>query len=375
MISAKIFYESLKKNEISFFTGVPDSLLKSICAYITDFSGKDDHIIAANEGAAVGLAIGYHLSTGKVPLVYMQNSGIGNAVNPLISLADPKVYGIPMILLVGWRGEPGVKDEPQHVKQGEITLRLFESMDIPYSVLDGACESISNLVSLAKQSALNNSGTHAIVVKKNTFEPYQLSEQHSSSFGWTREDAIKMIVDLTRASDVIVSTTGMASRELYEYRTQIGHDHKQDFLTVGGMGHASQIALGIAYQKRDQHVLCIDGDGANLMHMGSMATNAMSRLSNFKHILINNGAHDSVGGQPTAGLKIDLPAIARATGYLAALTSDNKKDAKELTRKILNSEGPAFLELKVDKGNRPNLGRPKSTPVENKKSLMELVSQ
>lgn len=373
MISPKTFYNALEKHGVSYFTGVPDSLLKAFCSYVTSHAEEKNHLIASNEGAAIGLAIGYHLSTGKIPLVYMQNSGLGNAINPLASLVDPKVYGIPLLLLVGWRGEPGVKDEPQHVKQGEITLSMLDTLNIPYSLIDKEEDSISEVVFEAVHSARDNFRAHAIVARKGCFEPFSLKIKTDNSFGWSREQAIKLIINETSKSDIIVATTGMASRELYEYRMELGHSHKQDFLTVGGMGHASQIALGIAYQKPEKQVICIDGDGAALMHMGSMVTNGVSQLSNFKHIILNNGAHDSVGGQPTAGFKIDIPQIACACGYKVTASCNNIIDGKAAIHSALQSKGPVALELKVDKGHRKELGRPKSTPIENKQSFMNFI--
>jgi phosphonopyruvate decarboxylase len=356
---------------VSFFTGVPDSLLKSFCAYLTDHAGEDRHIIAANEGGAVGLAAGFYLASGKIPLVYMQNSGIGNAVNPLLSLADSDVYRIPLILLIGWRGEPGVKDEAQHVKQGKVTLSLLEAMGIPYAVLtDNEAETEKQLAAcfdyLKKESA-----PYALVVRKGYFDSYTLQKQEPSMGEMTREAAIEEIIKLSDPNEIYFSTTGMASRELWELRERQGGDHGRDFLTVGSMGHASQIALGAALQKPDSRFTCLDGDGAAIMHLGSLAIIGSRRPENFRHIVLNNGAHDSVGGQPTVGQKINLAAIARASGYAEAVSTATAEELRSVLEK--KNKSPLFIEVKVRKGNRSNLGRPSSTPIENKEALMKTL--
>lgn len=353
MVDPKSFVESLKASGVDFFTGVPDSLLKNFCAYVTDRCGEN-HVIAANEGGAVGLASGHYLATGKPVLVYMQNSGQGNAVNPLASLADPDVYSIPMILLVGWRGMPGVHDEPQHIKQGKITLSLFETMGIPTTVLaDDECVALQQ-VELAVQQAKTAKRPVALVVKKGLFGDYALQNKKPDIAEVKRESVIEEILKSLPADAVVVSTTGMISREVYETREHLGEGHARDFLTVGSMGHASQIALGIAMAQPTRKVFCLDGDGASIMQMGNMAIVGQSGAANLTHIVINNAAHDSVGGQPTVGGAIDLPAIAEACGY--------------------NREGhPTFKQVLVAKGARKDLGRPKEKPQENKALFMKTL--
>lgn len=373
MISPASFYQNLKNVGVDYFTGVPDSLLKSFCAYVTDNTPNSNHVIAANEGAAVGLAIGYHLATGNVPLVYFQNSGLGNTVNPLMSLADPEVYSIPMLLLIGWRGEPDVKDEPQHVKQGRVMLQTLDAMEIPYQIICGDEDADAQAVKLAMQSANERSGVCALIVRKNSFEGYALPNS-PQPYSMNREDAIKAVVDQLGPKDIVVATTGMASRELFEYRKACGQGHQADFLTVGGMGHASQIALGIAYQKPDRRVICLDGDGAAIMHLGSMAVSGTSGLTNFKHIVINNGAHDSVGGQPTVGFDIDLVNIAQGCGYQNAQSVDSIAELNKSLSICLSSEKNILLEVRVNKGNRKDLGRPTKTPKQNKQGFMEFLS-
>jgi len=371
MIEPKFFYDILGANGTSFFAGVPDSLLKNFCAYVTDTAADEDHFISANEGSAVGLAAGYHLATGKIPMVYMQNSGLGNAVNPLLSLVDPDVYGIPLVLLVGWRGEPGVHDEPQHKKQGKVTLSLLETMGIPFSVMADNEADLKRQVADCYLHIAKNNSPYAFVVKKDIFAPYTLQKKEDAKAELGREEAIERVLLASGESDIFVSTTGMASRELYELREKHGMTHEKDFLTVGSMGHASQIALSIALRKPARQVTCIDGDGATLMQMGGLTTIGTRKPENFKHIIINNGAHDSVGGQPTVALRIDLPGIAKAAGYAQVHSVRTKAELDSvLSRK---EKGPIFVEVISAKGSRKDLGRPKESPAENKSVLMEFI--
>lgn len=373
MLSPQEFINTLKISGIDYFTGVPDSLLKIICAYIADTNLPENNIIAANEGAAIGLATGYYLSTGKVPMVYMQNSGLGNAINPLLSLADKEVYNVPIILLIGWRGEPGVKDEPQHVKQGKVTIPLLASMGIEYVVLSKEQHEFEKQLQQALVHVKNTHECFAFVVQKDTFESYSLKNQVNSNFSLSREEAIRMVVSSMEDNDIVVSTTGMISRELFECRTALGQSHEKDFLTVGSMGHASQIALSIALKKKDRNIYCFDGDGAILMHMGALATVGTMNPNNFKHILFNNGAHDSVGGQPTVGLQIDIPAIALACGYQAVYSVEDEENLKDVLQYFYCQDGPVFLEIKVKKGARKDLGRPTITTKENKETFLKFL--
>lgn len=370
MIQPKDFIESLRAGGVEFFAGVPDSLLKNLCAYITDSIARENNIIAANEGGAVALAAGYHLATGKTGCVYMQNSGEGNAVNPLLSLMDADVYNMSLLLVIGWRGEPGVHDEPQHVKQGKVTLSLLQTMGIPYVVLD---ESWEEQVDEALRVIKETNGIYALIVRKGTFADYQLQNQISSLLPLGREEAIKIVVDKLRKDDIVVSTTGMISRELFEYRESKGQGHSHDFLTVGSMGHASQIALGIALQKPNRRVIVFDGDGALLMHMGGMAIIGDYNPRNLVHIVFNNGAHDSVGGQPTVGQKIDVEAIAKSVGYTDVISVDTQMSLMAAMNNVNNAviDGVSLINVNVRKGNRKDLGRPTTTPQQNKEALMK----
>ena len=369
MIEPRQFIERLCKGGVDFFAGVPDSLLKNLCAYITDNVSRENNIIAANEGGAVALAAGYHLATGKTGCVYMQNSGEGNAVNPLLSLIDADVYRMPLLLVIGWRGEPGVHDEPQHVKQGKVTLSLLDAMGIPYAVLD---ENWEQQTDEAQRVIQETNGIYALIVRKGTFEEYKLQNQVASDWALGREEAIKIVVDKLREDDIVVSTTGMISRELFEYREAKHQGHAHDFLTVGSMGHASQIALGIALQKPNRRVIVFDGDGAAIMHMGGMAIIGDYAPKNLVHIVFNNGAHDSVGGQPTVGQKIDVEAIAKAVGYADVITVDSPMSLMAAMNHVNCAviDGVSLINVNVRKGNRKDLGRPTTTPQENKNALM-----
>ena len=357
-----------------FYTGVPDSQLKALCNYLMNTYGIDQnhHIIAANEGNCTALAAGYHLATGKVPVVYMQNSGEGNIINPVASLLNDKVYAIPVIFIVGWRGEPGIHDEPQHVYQGEVTVKLLEDMDIRTFVIgkDTTDEEMANVMKeyrkvLAKGKAV------AFVIRKGALS-YDERIEYKNDNTMVREEIIQHIVKISE-EDLIISTTGKASRELFEARVSNGQSHKYDFLTVGSMGHSSSIALGVALNKPNTKVWCIDGDGAVLMHMGSMAVLGANAPKNMIHVIINNGAHETVGGMPTVAEKIDLVAIAKACGYPYAVSVNtfDKLDAELEAAKTRNEL--SLIEVKCSIGARENLGRPTTTALENKQNFMEYL--
>ncbi len=375
MVSPELFVRTLQAESINFYAGVPDSLLKNICAYLTDHIPADRNLITANEGAAIAVATGHYLATGEVPLVYMQNSGIGNAVNPLLSLADEKVYSIPMVLLIGWRGEPGVHDEPQHVKQGEVTLPLLDTMGIPYILLPKDDSAVPAAVGSIVNDARRDSKPVAIVVKKGTFGKYTLKNKAENPYRISREDAMKCVVDHLAADAAVVSTTGKLSRELFEYREARGDGHGRDFLTVGSMGHASSIALGIAQARPERPVYCFDGDGAFIMHMGALTNIGRLAPRNFVHILFNNGAHESVGGQPTLGFDIDTLAIARASGYTHAVTAETEAEIAAALAAATAAGGPALIEIRVRIDSRDDLGRPTTTPIQNKTAFMATLRQ
>lgn len=375
MVRPEFFVNTLKEYGIDFYAGVPDSLLKNICAYITDNLPVEQNIIAANEGGAMGIAAGYHLATGNIPVVYMQNSGEGNIINPLASLTDKEVYNIPVLLVIGWRGRPGVKDEPQHVKQGKVTTGMLNVMGINYAILPKDEEEAAKQIKIAVDYMKATNECYALVIEKDTFDAYKLINIETNDLTMTREEAIKKVASTIEDNACIVSTTGMISRELFEARTAWNQGHERDFLTVGSMGHASQIALGIALQKANRKVYCFDGDGASIMHMGNMAITASMKCNNYVHVVFNNGAHDSVGGQPTVGLKIDLCAVAKAVGYKSTYSVETMEQLESIISEIRNVEGPVFLQVCVKKGNRKDLGRPTTTPIQNKKDFMEFLKK
>lgn len=372
MIEVKQFYDLALAHGTDFFAGVPDSLLKNLCAYITDNAPSEKHIISANEGSATALAAGYYFATGKTPLIYMQNSGEGNMINPLLSLADPDVYSVPMLILIGWRGEPGVHDEPQHVKQGKVTCDLLDAMKVPYHVLSAETADLEKQFDKAYAYIKENSAPYAFVIRKGTFSDYTLKSNEAVQGNMSREEAIEKIMLNADEKAVFVSTTGMASRELYELREKHSMNHEKDFLTVGSMGHASQIALSIAMQKQGRKIFCIDGDGAAIMQMGGMATIGSRAPQNLVHIVLNNGAHDSVGGQPTVARKIDLCGIAKSCGYEIVKRVESIPELEDALSNLENKL--TFIEVLVKKGARKDLGRPKSTPIENKNAFMEFLN-
>ena len=374
MIAPQFFIEKLQAEGVEFYTGVPDSLLKNVCAYITDHFDQNHNIIAANEGGAVALAAGYHLATGKIGCVYMQNSGEGNAVNPLASLTDREVYHIPVLLLIGWRGRPGVHDEPQHVKQGKVTTGLLNVMGVNYDVLSKEEEKAAVQIEKAMRCIRQTDDVYALVVEKDTFDSYALQSAEKNEYAMSREDAIRTVAASIPPDAVIVSTTGMISRELFEYRTAMGQGHERDFLTVGSMGHASMIALGIALQHPERKVYCFDGDGASIMHMGNMAIVGSKQPSNYVHVVFNNGAHDSVGGQPTVGHEIDLVKIAHAMHYESAVCVSTKEQLQDVLGNM-SARGLQLIEVRVKKGNRKDLGRPTTTPIQNKEALMDFLKK
>ena len=364
----------IKTISADFYTGVPDSQLKPLCNYLMHTYGIDPqhHIIAANEGNCAALAAGYHLATGKVPVVYMQNSGEGNIINPVASLLNDKVYAIPVIFVIGWRGEPGLHDEPQHIYQGEVTLKLLEDMDIAYFVISSATTPADIETAMAHFRTLLAKGKDvAFVVRKGALE-YDQKVVYKNDYVLKREEIIQHIAKAA-GEDPIISTTGKASRELFEIRTANGQSHKYDFLTVGSMGHSSSIALGVALNKPSQRIWCIDGDGAVLMHMGAMALVGQNKPKNLIHIIINNGAHETVGGMPTVAGEIDLVAIAKACGYPNAVSVDTFEELDSALNQAKSREELSLVEVKCAIGARADLGRPTTTALENKQNFMNYL--
>ena len=372
---ASILLDECRKAGIDFYTGVPDSFLKGLCDELFARFGTDSphHIVAHNEGGAIGLCAGHYLATGKPALCYMQNSGLGNAVNPLTSLTDPQVYSVPCLLVIGWRGEPGVKDEPQHIKQGAITLSLLDLLGIPYKVLspDTSAENFHAAFSCLADT-LQYGRPAALVVRKGSLSS-NLHPVHVNDASLTREKAAKIILQAAGKDDCFVSTTGKLSREVFEIRETRKEDHSRDFLTVGSMGHASMIALGIAEAKPERRIWCLDGDGAVMMHLGALPLIAQRAPANFVHTVIDNGAHETVGGMPVCSGALNLTALAEAAGYKEVITADSEASLCDALKKAASLPGPLFLVIRCACGARSDLGRPTTTPIQNRASFMNYL--
>jgi phosphonopyruvate decarboxylase len=369
------FYNELSAHGINFFTGVPDSLLKEFCLCIDDSIVGDKHIIAANEGNAVALAAGYYLAQKSIPLVYMQNSGLGNALNPLLSLCDSDVYSIPLLVMIGWRGEPGVKDEPQHVKQGAIQIELLKTMGIPYEIISKDTHDFKYKISNCIEQAKIENRPTALLIKKGTFQKYGKEINKFDDQRMKREEALEIVLEILDDNAIVVSTTGKTSREIFEIRKKKGQTHEKDFLTVGSMGHCSSIALGIALAKPNRQVVCIDGDGAMLMHLGSLTSIASLKPKNFRHILMNNEVHESVGGQDTAAKNIDMSAIVGAMGSSKMFKAGTPAELIANITDFMQCVGPSFLEVKIRLGSREDLGRPTIKPVNNKENFTRFLEK
>jgi phosphonopyruvate decarboxylase len=373
MIEPKKFFNGMQYQGIGLFAGVPDSLLKHFCAYLEDHCTAGQHIITANEGNAVALAAGYHLTSGKTAAVYMQNSGLGNAVNPLMSLTAPEIYNIPLLLIIGWRGEPGVKDEPQHIRQGRITPGQLELMEIPYSVLDAGSDSHQVLDAIFDKIKHTNAPA-ALLVRKGTFSPYKSIQNRNPLSTLSREEALTEILTLAGENALVISTTGKTSREVFEIRTRLGQPQR-DFLTVGSMGHTSSIALGAALGDPQKQIICIDGDGSALMHLGSLPVIGKLNPANLVYIVLNNAAHESVGGQPTAADRFDFSAMATACGFNKYHLAETTRHLKDCWSDIHQTSGTHMIEVRICIGSRDDLGRPTRTPRENKKAFMEAANE
>ncbi len=354
MIDQQSFFKALSDQGVGFFTGVPDSYLNAFCTYLTNNVSSSRHIIAANEGNAIGLATGYHFATGTVPLVYMQNSGMGNALNPLVSLVDKHVYSVPMVLLIGWRGGPSVKDHVQHETQGQITTKLLDMLEIPYVVVkdDNACieETVAWAVRTAKESGIPT----ALIARKGIFAEKKKKALVDDSYPMSRENAIEVILDNTPKDSIFVATTGRAARELYHLRESRREKHDCDLLNVGSMGHASSVSMGLAQALKDRLVVCLDGDAAAIMHLGALTTVSMYDMSNFLHIILNNGVHESVGGQPSAGHRVDFTKIAQGSGYRAQVVENENSLIKALSE-FADGKTASFIDVRIRKGIRSGL--------------------
>ncbi len=374
-INPNLFLTEFLKNDVNFFTGVPDSLLKEFCLCLDSIIDKKHHIITSNEGNAISLASGNYLGSGMVPLVYMQNSGFGNAINPLLSLCDPDVYSIPLIILVGWRGEPGIKDEPQHIKQGRVQIDLLKVLNLDYDIISKNDKNFQEKISTGINKAKTLSRPFVFLIKKGTFLSSGISLNRKNEQKMFREDALKVIIKCLDKDQIVVSTTGKTSREIYEVRENRGESHEKDFLTVGSMGHCSSIALGIALAKPERSIVCIDGDGSMLMHLGSLTNIAVLKPKNFYYILINNEVHESVGGQYTAAKDIDLSSLVSSMGVFKQCKVSLKDEFEQKLKEFFSTSGPVFIEVKIKPGSRKDLGRPKIPPAQNKLDFMKFIKK
>ena len=373
MIAPEQFYRHLKKQGIDFFTGVPDSLFKNLLLYLQQQEDPSHHIITANEGQSVALAAGYYLATGRLPLVYLQNSGLGNIVNPLTSLTDKEAYSIPLLLLIGWRGIPGVKDEPQHKKMGRITEQLLQTLEIPFYVLQADSDKSLAMVTEAAAKALELKQAVALLVPGDIFEDYTATPP-VDQYPLGREEVIRQLVQQCKGDEVVVCTTGKTGREFYELNEAAGNKLPKNLLCVGAMGLANHIALGLDMHQHHR-VIMLDGDGALLMHLGTLATLGKQAGDSFLHIVINNGCHESVGGQQTLGFDIDLCAIGKACGYTATICIHNEKQLGDWLKSGFDKPGKQFVEIRVNAKSRTGLSRPKESPVERKEQLMQLLKK
>lgn len=354
MVDQNLLLNMLRQQGVDFFTGVPDSYLNGFCNCLSEHVPQDKHVIAASEGNAVAIASGYYFATGKIPLVYMQNSGMGNAMNPLLSLVDAHVYSVPMILLIGWRGEPGTGDHPQHIKQGEVTLKILELWGIPYEIAE--TDKIEKQMAWAVSEARENRKPIAIIGKKGMFAGGDKENVTDAKYPLSREDAIEIILDSLPRDTVYVATTGRATRELFFLREKRKEGHEHDFLNVGSMGHASSVALGLALSDSERLVTCLDGDAAALMHMGALTMAGKIKASNMLHVVLNNGAHESVGGQPSAGHIVDFTKIAEGSGYrTAGVAVETGEALKKALKEFEAEKGPFFIDMRIHKGLKGKL--------------------
>ena len=374
MISCRDFINILIKHDLTFFTGVPDSTFKDLMKFLSESDIKSlENIIACNECEAIALASGYHLATNKVGIAYMQNSGLGKAVNPLTSLCDPDVYSIPILLMIGWRGEPGKKDAPQHKKMGKITLQLLDTLQIPYTILDADLDYVDKELKKVKNHFTKQKGPYAFIFRRNFFKEYEMKKKPLNNYSLTTSDVIHLIVDNLDNTEVIVSTTGYISRELFEYRESKRRDHNNSFYNIGSMGCASSIGLGIALQKPNKRVIIFDGDGAAIMQMGAFTTIGKKSPPNFVHIIFDNEAHESTGGQPTNSSIVDFSAIAKATDYKLTFLIKTRKELLNCMEQIKNGKGPILIHIKINLSHDKELKRPNKLPKEYKEEFMKYL--
>lgn len=371
MVNQDKLFSSLREMGISFFTGVPDSLLNDFCLYLVKNIPDGQHVMAANEGNAIAIAAGHYMATGNIPVVYMQNSGIGNATNPLLSLTHDSVYGIPMILVIGWRGDPAISDHVQHKKQGELTPVLMNDMDIPYEILDNE-NTVVQKFKWAVCKAKEISSPVALIAKKAILTEKVKKQQYLESSLMNREEAVSAVLDVLGDNAIYLGTTGRATREVNEQLKEHGIGEGHEFQNVGSMGHVSSVGLGIALARPEQNVVVFDGDAAVVMHMGALATNCRYKAGNMIHIVLNNGVNESVGGQPSAGYVVNLTEIASACGYQTpGHAVETKEELQEIIKNHRKGEMPLFIDVHVRQGIRSDMPKLNINHKAQKMALMD----
>ena len=369
MISVVDFSKKLSSLGFDTAIGVPDSTFKGLISYFSSQNGGVfKHLIASNECEDAAVASGYYLAHQRPALVYMQNSGFCKTLNPYTSLLSADVYSIPALLLVGWRGKPGKKDEPQHKMMGRIMLGLFNAMELEYTVLEES--TWEDQLEKARDYMGSKNRPYVIAIPKGLFDYFEIPQQDKNKAVLTREEALNIIVDNTSDDAVFISTTGKTSRELFETREQRKDYHGKDFYTVGSMGCASSIAFGVGLADSRKKIYILDGDGAALMQLGTMATIGHYKNSRIKHILLDNNAHESTGSQPTVSDSVNFPQIASACGYEYVESVENEEQLKKVLQQLENNGKLSLLVVKVKKGSRPDLGRPTTTPKENRDAFI-----
>lgn len=375
MVNQQSLFEALDRLGVKFFTGVPDSLLNDFCLYMTNNIPDSRHVMAANEGNAIGIAAGSYMATGNIPLVYMQNSGIGNATNPLLSLTHNCVYGIPMILVIGWRGDPSINDHAQHKKQGELTPVLMKDMDIPYEILDND-DTVIEKFTWAVTKAKEISSPVALIAKKAILTQKEKKQQYPESILMNREEAISAVIDVFGEDAIYLGTTGRATREVHEQLKMHGIGEGHEWQNVGSMGHVSSVGLGLALACPDKKIVVFDGDAAAVMHMGALATNCRYKASNLIHIVLNNGVNESVGGQQSAGQLIDLTGVAKSCGYRnIGHAVENKEELQQVMRTLPGDDMPAFVDVHVRQGIRPDMPKLNIDHKAQKEALMKYIME
>lgn len=375
-MEAKDLVDILESRGMEFYTGIPDSHMEQLCNYLVErFGTSGHHILPANEGSCAGIAAGYHLATGKVPVIYMQNSGLGNFMNPFVSMLSDRLFGIPCLLIVGWKGEPGRPEQPQHVLQGELTEGTLDLLGIPYAVLEkgidkaGFSDMIDGLLPV-----IHGGRCAAMIVRSGAITADIIAKGEQSGL-MRREAAIERIISAAAPDDAFVATTGKACRELYEIRERLGLAHGNDFLVIGSMGHASSVAQGIALNRPETRIWCLDGDGSSIMHLGALASIGSSSPANLIHVILNNGAYDSVGGQPTIAPGIDFSKVAEACGYRKCYMAESPEGLVEALASAKDSIGPMLIEVRISDGSREDLGWPKISPKDAKAAFMGFLEE